>query len=361
MTTLAPDHTRPPSRTSSSRTSSPTPSPTPSRAPSRTPSDFPPLVARVKAAGLLDRRRAHYAVSIGVNLLVGAAIVAGVVVLGDSWWQLGLAVLAAVFSAQSGFLGHDAGHQQIARTHRANRALGFLHGDLLLGMSYGWWTHKHNRHHANPNHEDKDPDVSAGVFVWSAEQAAGRTSRRAEWATRNQHLLFFPLLLLEGLHLKVASWRTLPQRAPKDRWLEGTLLTAHLVGYLSLVFMSMPFAIGLAFVVVHQALFGLYLGSSFAPNHKGMPMPGPNDRWDHLRKQVLTSRNVRGGPVTDWALGALNYQVEHHLFPSMPRPNLKRAQPIVREYCAEIGVPYTETGLVESYAIGLRHLRDVKD
>lgn len=334
MTTLAPDQTR-------------------------TTSDFAPLVARIKAAELLDRRRGRYALTITINMVACAAICAGVVLLGDSWWQLGLAVLAAVFSAQSGFLGHDAGHQQIARTHRANRALGLLHGDLLLGMSYGWWTHKHNRHHANPNHEDKDPDVAGGALAWSSRQAASRSTRFTHWFTRQQHLMFFPMLMLEGLHLKVASWRSLPQRAPKDRWVEATLLSAHLVGYLTLVFASMPFGLGVAFVLVHQALFGLYLGSSFAPNHKGMPMPGPDDHWDHLRKQVLTSRNVRGGVVTDWALGALNYQVEHHLFPSMPRPNLRHAQPIVREYCAEIGLPYTETGLVESYAIGLRHLRDV--
>lgn len=334
MTTLAPDQTR-------------------------TTSDFGPLVARIKAAELLDRRRGRYALTIAINMVACAAICAGVVLLGDSWWQLGLAVLAAVFSAQSGFLGHDAGHQQIARTHRANRALGLLHGDLLLGMSFGWWTHKHNRHHANPNHEDKDPDVAGGALAWTARQAATRSTRFTHWFTRQQHLMFFPMLMLEGLHLKVASWRSLPQRAPKDRWVEATLLTAHLVGYLTLVFASMPFGLGVAFVLVHQALFGLYLGSSFAPNHKGMPMPGPDDHWDHLRKQVLTSRNVRGGVVTDWALGALNYQVEHHLFPSMPRPNLRHAQPIVREYCAEIGLSYTETGLVESYAIGLRHLRDV--
>jgi len=327
----------------------------------RTTSDFAPLVARIKDAELLDRRRGHYAITITINMVTCAAICAGVILLGDSWWQLGLAVLAAVFSAQSGFIGHDAGHQQIARTHRANRAVGFLHGDLLLGMSYGWWTHKHNRHHANPNHEDKDPDVVGGALVWSARQVASRNSRFTRWLTRQQHLLFFPMLMLEGLHLKVASWRTLPQRAPKDRWLEGTLLSLHLAGYLTLVFASMPLGMGLAFIAVHQTLFGLYLGASFAPNHKGMPMPGPDDHWDHLRKQVLTSRNVRGGLVTDWTLGGLNYQIEHHLFPSMPRPNLRHAQPIVREYCTDLGLPYTETGLVESYAIGLRHLRDVSD
>ena len=59
-------------------------------------------------------------------------------------------------------------------------------------------------------------------------------------------------------------------------------------------------------------------------------MPTAEDELDFLRKQVLTSRNVRGGRLVDIALGGLNYQIEHHLFPNMPRANLRRAQPIVR-------------------------------
>jgi len=71
------------------------------------------------------------------------------------------------------------------------------------------------------------------------------------------------------------------------------------------------------------------------------------------------SRNIRGGRVTDFAMGGLNYQIEHHLFPSMPRANLKRAQPIVRAYCAANGVAYTETRLLQSYGIVVRYLNAV--
>ena len=74
---------------------------------------------------------------------------------------------------------------------------------------------------------------------------------------------------------------------------------------------------------------------------------------------MLTSRNVRGGVFVDIVLGGLNYQIEHHLFPSMPTPNLRRAQPIVRDYCAEVGVGYQETGLIDSYIRALRHLHRV--
>jgi fatty acid desaturase len=108
------------------------------------------------------------------------------------------------------------------------------------------------------------------------------------------------------------------------------------------------------FGIVQQGVFGFYMGASFAPNHKGMEIV--DGTVDYLRRQVLTSRNIRGGPLVDLALGGLNYQIEHHLFPSMPRPNLRRAQPIIRAYCAEIGVAYYETGLLRSYRETLAYL-----
>jgi fatty acid desaturase len=98
------------------------------------------------------------------------------------------------------------------------------------------------------------------------------------------------------------------------------------------------------------------MGCSFAPNHKGMPIIGAEQKLDYLRRQVVTSRNVRGGWFVDQLLGGLNYQVEHHLFPSMPRTHLRKAQRLVQSYCAQHRIPYTETGLFASYACALRYL-----
>ncbi|WP_281186285.1 fatty acid desaturase family protein [Nocardia crassostreae] len=176
---------------------------------------------------------------------------------------------------------------------------------------------------------------------------------------RAQAYLFFPLLLLEGLNLHLSGVRALGNRSVKHRVVEGALLFVHFAAYLAVVFAVLPADKAFAFLAVHQALFGLYMGCIFAPNHKGMPTLTGNDRPDFLRRQVLTSRNVRGGVLTDVALGGLNYQIEHHLFPSMPSPNLRRAQVIVRDYCSEIGVPYHETGLISSYREALRHLHRV--
>jgi fatty acid desaturase len=110
------------------------------------------------------------------------------------------------------------------------------------------------------------------------------------------------------------------------------------------------------FLFVQQGLFGVYLGSAFAPNHKDMTVVGKDEKLNFLRRQVLTSRNIRGSVLTDLALGGRNYRIEHHLFPSMPRPSQRHAQAPVRAFCAQRGIPYSETGLLASYAQVLRHL-----
>jgi fatty acid desaturase len=315
-------------------------------------SDFAELNRRINAAGLLRRRPAYYALRLG---LVGAALVGGwsaFFVVGASWWSLAVAAFLAVVFAQVALVAHDLAHRQVFRTNTQSSRAGLVAGNLAIGMSYGYWMTKHTKHHANPNHDDLDPDVGPGLLVWTREAARGRG-----FLIRHQAFLFLPLLTLLGISLKRDSIKAIRAGTVKRRRLEGGLLAAHVVFYLSALFVVLSPLQALAFLVVHQALFGVYLGLTFAPNHKGMPHPDGTE--DYLRKQVLTSRNVRGGRLVDTALGGLNYQIEHHLFPAMPTPNLRKAQPIVQAYCAEIGVDYEMTGLLDSYATAFRHLHDV--
>ncbi|MCF6526504.1 acyl-CoA desaturase [Streptomyces sp. JJ36] len=321
-------------------------------------SDFARLSRRIAAAGLLRRRPGHYVLRFS---LLAAALTAGwaaFLLLGDSPWQLAVAAYLGLVFGQLALAAHDLAHRQVFRGRRASELAGRLAGNLGIGMSYGWWMHKHTRHHANPNHEELDPDVAPDILLWSRDQArAARGLPR--FLGRHQAVLFFPLLTLEGFNLHLSGIRAL--RAPwlKRPVLEGTLLLAHLAGYLAALFTVLPAGAALLFLCVHQAVFGVYLGCLFAPNHKGMPTLRGTERPDFLRRQVLTSRNVRGGRFTDLALGGLNHQIEHHLFPSMPSPNLRRARPVVRAHCAELGIPYHETGLVRSWREALRHLHEV--
>ncbi|MFJ7336288.1 fatty acid desaturase family protein [Streptomyces sp. NPDC101110] len=321
-------------------------------------SDFAELSRRIAEAGLLRRRPVYYTVRFGLVALALAGCVGAFIALGDSWGQLFVAVALAVVFGQLGLAAHDLAHRQVFSGRRPSEAGGLLVADLLLGMSYGWWMNKHTRHHANPNHEGKDPDVSPDILVWSRRQAC--TARGLpRLIGKHQAVLFFPLLTLEGLNLSFSSFRALRSPSMKRPVLEGTLLVAHFVVYFGGLFTVLSPAKALLFLAVHQGLFGIYLGSVFAPNHKGMPMVEEGTSLDFLRRQVLTSRNVRGGALIDAFMGGLNYQIEHHLFPSMPTPALARAQVITERYCAELGVPYHRTGLIASHREALRHLRSV--
>jgi fatty acid desaturase len=316
------------------------------------------LLRQVKSAGLLERRTRYYIWKIAVTAALLAAGWTGFVLVGESWWQLAVAVFLAFVFTQLGFIGHDAGHRQISGSRRVNDTIGRLHADLGIGLSYGWWIDKHSRHHAHPNQEGKDPDLEIGALAFTTTQAGGR-GRFAALVYRYQAYLFFPLLLLEAINLHVSSVRALAGSGARHRVWETVLFTVHAVGYLGVVFLVLSPVKAVVFILVQQGLFGLYLGCSFAPNHKGMTILAADDHSDYLRRQVLTSRNVRGNWLVDFALGGLNYQIEHHLFPSMPRPNLRRCQTLVREFCRQHELPYCETGLITSYAQALRYLHSV--
>jgi fatty acid desaturase len=324
----------------------------------RTPagSDFAELNRRVNAQGLMRRQPGYYAARLTIVALMVAGGWTAFFLIGSSWWTIAVAAFLAVIFAQLALVAHDLAHRQVFRTKRPSELAGLVAGNLGIGMSYGWWMDKHTRHHNNPNHDDLDPDVAPELLIWATESALGRRGLAA-FVTRHQAGLFCPLLMLLGIDLKVSSVKAIRAGVVKRRRLEAALLIVHFAVYLSVLFLILSPLQAVAFIVVHQALFGVYLGMTFAPNHKGMPHPTGDE--DYLRKQVVTSRNVRGGRLTDVALGGLNYQIEHHLFPGMPSPNLRRAQPIVQEYCAEVGVPYEQTGLIESYRQALRHLHEV--
>jgi fatty acid desaturase len=321
-------------------------------------SEYTQLSRQIKQAGLLDRRRGWYAAKISLNLALLTGGWAAFAVIGESWWQLVTAAYLAVVFTQIAFVGHDAGHRQIFRSRRANDRVGLVHANLLVGVSFDWWVAKHNRHHSNPNHEDLDPDISITALAFTADQASSKHGL-VRLVARYQAWLFFPLLLLEAAHLHTASSKAILRGSGRANALEGLLLLAHVAAYLAALVLVLSPLQAVAFIVVQQGLFGLYLGCSFAPNHKGMPTLTEADQLDFLRRQVLTSRNVAGSRLVDFLLGGLNYQIEHHLFPNMPRPNLRRAQPLVRAFCQQHGLPYIEASLFGSYAEAVRHLHAV--
>ncbi|MBB6568668.1 acyl-CoA desaturase [Kribbella sandramycini] len=314
------------------------------------------LLRTVRELGLLRRRQGYYYVRMSLVAVALVGVGTGVVVLGDSWWQLVLAALLGLVLVQVAFLSHDSAHRQIFESAARNDLTARILAGGVAGMSVTWWRNKHSRHHAAPNQVDKDPDVQLKSIAFTPEAVALR-GPVGQWIAARQGWLFFPLLTLEGLALHASSLRQLCQRGASR--VELSVVVTRLVAYVSALYLLMPVGKATAFLGVQLAVFGFCLGAAFAPNHKGMPLVPKGMKIDFLRRQVLMSRNVRGGVLTDFAMGGLNYQIEHHLFPSMPRPTLRKVQPIVHEYCELHGVKYTEVGIVESYKVVINYLNNV--
>jgi fatty acid desaturase len=321
-------------------------------------SDYRALADEVRGAGLLRRQPMYYSVKITLTLLGLAAAWAAFFVVGNSWAALGVAAALAVMFTQVLFLGHDAGHQQIFNSRRANRLSGLALGNVLTGLSFGWWVPKHNAHHTHPNQLDRDPDIGPGVIAFTSGIAQGRRGA-AGWLVRWQAWVFFPLLLLEGVVLHVSSVQTLGRRRDRSAAIEGALLVVHSALYLGVVFWVLSPVRALVFIAIQQGLFGLYLGCSFVSNHTGMPIMSSDDQTPFAERQILTSRNVVGGRFITLLFGGLNYQIEHHLFPSMARSNLPRVEGIVRTFCAEHGLPYRQDSVLSCYGLVLRHLHAI--
>lgn len=339
---------------------------TPSVADALKPHSFPVLqraytdiAQTVRDAGLLKRAQWFYAL-VGAGLVVAlAGTVTGMILLGDSWFQLLMALSLGIIFTQAAFLAHEAAHRQILASGPANDRLALILGTGVVGISLSWWSTKHTRHHANPNKADRDPDIDPDTILFLREDAV-KTKGLQRWITQRQGWLFFPLLTLEGFNLHRLSYIHLFSRGEVNRrWTELTMITLRLGLYAAAIFLLLPVGMAFAFIGVQLAVFGVYMGASFAPNHKGMPIIPWDAKLDFFSKQVRTSRNVSGGWWATSFMGGLNYQVEHHLFPSMPRPYLAKARVIVREHCETLDVPYTETTLLQSWAIVIAYLNEV--
>jgi len=325
----------------------------------RVTSTYASLAATVRETGLMRRSYTFYSLYGLALLLALGGVITGFVLLGDSWLQLLMAAALGIVLTQIAFLGHEASHRTVLASGPANDRLGMLLSTVLVGISHQWWMTKHTRHHGNPNRRGKDPDIERDTISFLEDDAA-QARGPLRWLTRRQGWLFFPLLTLEGLNLHYRSVASLVTGGTaRQRWTELPAIALHFGLYLVPVFWTLPLGMAFAFVGVQMAVFGVYMGASFAPNHKGMRIVGADERLDFLSKQVLTSRNIRGGWAMSILMGGLNYQIEHHLFPSMARPHLARTREIVREHCAALDVPYTETSLLQSYGIVIAYLNRV--
>ena len=313
----------------------------------------------IKQKGLLDQQPAYFAGKSVLNLSLLATSLTLLLILENPWLQLLNAAYLAFVFVQISLLAHDCGHRQFAfRASWKNECLTLIFGNLLLGVSRQWWIDKHNEHHGHPNQTDVDPDIDIPLLAFEEEQALDKRGI-ARFVVKYQAALIFPLSFLQALGMHAKSIRFLTKKKAKSTLAEALVIGVHFALYFGLLFSVLEPLLAVLFVVVHRGLFGVYMVAIFAPNHKAMPILEQDSQVDFLHRQVLTSRNVLAHPITDFWYGGLNYQIEHHLFPRLPRNKLREAQPIVKDFCRAHSIAYHETSVLRSYREILQHLHEV--
>lgn len=325
----------------------------------RPPSDYSQILASAQTLGLMRRAYAYYASRITMLGIALAGVSVAFAMIGDSWWQLGVAAALGLVLTQIIFFSHDAAHRQIFASQKANELTALIMGTFFGGVSLAWWHNKHNKHHAAPNQIGKDSDIDASV-VHFYPAANPPKSRVLSFFHQHQGWWFYPILSFEMLNLHFQGVQAvLTRKGLKRRWIEAAMLVVRLGGYPTLLFVFLSPGLACAFLAVQLGITGMYLGVSFAASHIGMAILPHDSRIDFFRRQVLTSRNILGGRVASFAMGGLNYQIEHHLFPSMPRPNLHKMRPVLQNFCANSGVEYHEVTIFRAWHIVAAHLNKV--
>jgi fatty acid desaturase len=318
--------------------------------------EYAELRRLVRQQGLLDRQLRYYLAKIPFTLGLLAASITVVVVVDSLWLQLLNAVFLGFVFAQLGLIGHDAGHQQICSSKRGNHLISLMIG-FLMALIPSWWNDKHNmRHHRSPNKVGEDADIDVSILAFTERDIVNKRGFH-RLMVKYQAFMFFPVLLLASLSFLFAGIHYVATGG-KLRYplVEPLLVVAHLAAYFGLLFTMLGPVYAVLFIIVHKSVEGVYMGSVFAPNHKAMPVLEKDTQMGFMRQQIITSRNVKAHPITDFIYGGLNCQIEHHLFPNMPRNNLKKAQTIVKEFCRNHSLPYHETSILGSQKEIVGHL-----
>ncbi len=260
--------------------------------------------------------------------------------------------LASACGVQLAYIAHDAGHGHISRHGFVNKLVGHIALTITSGYAFSSWTRTHDQHHRRPNVVALDPDVDTKWVV--LHDWARPKTRLQRLTTRLQHWILVPYYTVHLFELRLRGLKdVLALRLRAD----ALGLVLHVVGFLVLPALAFPLHRVLVCYVALSAGSGLYYGLIFAVNHIGATYLRSHKEVDFVRLQVLSSRNVLTGRFGDFVMGGLNWQIEHHLLPRLPRFRLRSASESIREFCARQALHYESAPFSEALGAVFRHLQ----
>jgi len=274
-------------------------------------------------------------------------------------WYLFSALSVGIFWQQLGWLGHDFCHHQVFESRKYNDLMGLFLGNLLQGFSSSWWKDRHNSHHATTNILDADPDIdNIPMLAWAnsdLDKASGFVKKTIKYQAY-YFLLILPILRLAwaaGSITFVKAMRNSPYKHYRDIFLvEAIGLGLHWAWVLVMLWFLPTWGTVVMFFLVSELLAGFGIAIVVFFNHYSCEKYDPVLAGNFVMLQLYTTRNMLPGVLTDWICGGLNYQIEHHLMPTMPRHNLYKASHLVKAWCKENNLPYMCDGFFD----GLMHV-----
>jgi fatty acid desaturase 2 (delta-6 desaturase) len=274
------------------------------------------------------------------------------------WSLLSSMTVMTIAHVQAGWLQHDFGHLSASKSVTVNHALHYMTMPFLKGSMANWWNHNHYQHHAKPNIIKKDPDTRLDFLFVVGElmpKQVANDPKHHQMPYNWQHWYFsftlppllFPLFFWYQSHKNFFN-------APMGDRIASLLFYAQFFPITTYAFGSFWKALVYHFVLrICESTWFVWVAQS---NHVPMAI-GDDQNKDWVTMQVDATCNIEGTWFNTWFTGHLNYQIEHHLFPRMPRHNLSKIQPLVKSFCKKHGLKHITKGLLEAFLDILRSLR----
>jgi len=286
-----------------------------------------------------------------------------------SWCWTGVGgVLLAMFWQQMAGLGHDCGHNSLTHIRSFDLALGYAIANLLTGIGVGWWKKSHNTHHTVPNSVEYDPDIQhLPVFAVTEAYFEDVFSKYHDWTLKfdcvakllvcYQHVLYIIIMALARFNLYAQTLLCIfglnshsgGVIHPKIEFLAEVLFLSWLSGLCSLL-PTWPHVV--FFLLVSHGIAGLLhvqitISHFSMEKYSGRGFKDDTESWAHI--QLATTMDVECPPYLDWFHIGLQYQIEHHLFPRIPRHNLRRVRDeFVMPWCEKHGIHHHQVPWFQS-------------
>lgn len=309
--------------------------------------------------GYFQRTPWYYTVRI-IATTAFFAISYGILLFSNTWWLTLIGIFTtAFFTVQFGFLGHEAGHGAITKNKNLQYILGQFSMSVINGVGYSHWKERHDTHHGKSNHEEEDPDLKNMVFFAFTTRKAMTHKGWKKLTTMYQSILLPIFAFFSVISLRVTAVTEMFTHSAKKRIADTPFILLHFAMWFLLPLPFIGFWNALLLYALTSLPVGFYFGMVFIPNHFGMRVVTDDDDLDFMTQQVETSRDIKLPRFLDWTFGGLNYQIEHHLFPTMSHKYLANAKKIVKEFCQEHKISYHEVGFARTYAEVIKYMHKV--